>query len=372
MTKIDLLGMPTPASTTWRLTHAAVSAQEGVKQIKSFEPDTIIAVGGGSAMDAAKIMWLMYEHPEARFEDMAMNFMDIRKRIYTYPTLGNKCYFMAIPTSSGTGSECTPFASHRRETGIKWPSLTTSCCHHGNRGHNKMMSRPRATSDRAWVVRTHALEATFHHGERLHRFARPCVPAPWSSSSGSRYDNPTTSRHATTWQTPHASRAWPSPNAFLGVNNHGVPSWVLTTSHGWANAVILSVSCATSGGASDQDGLLQQYQYPHAKARYAEFGRACGLSREPTTTRCSRTHRWHRGLKARGRQEDHREDGSGQAVLPRHLDEMRRRFNDQCTGAQSALPLISEIESCIWMNTMTVRPRAMRIGERLHRRGASH
>ena len=97
-------------------------AQEGLKQIKSFEPDTIIAVGGGSAMDAAKIMWLMYEHPEARFEDMAMNFMDIRKRIYTYPTLGNKCYFVAIPTSSGTGSECTPFAIITdAETGIKWP-----------------------------------------------------------------------------------------------------------------------------------------------------------------------------------------------------------------------------------------------------------
>ena len=111
-------------------------AQEGVKQIKSFEPDTIIAVGGGSAMDAAKIMWLMYEHPEAKFEDMAMDFMDIRKRIYTYPTMGTKCYFVAIPTSSGTGSEVTPFAIITdAESGIKWP-----------------LAEPRAASSGRWPI----------------------------------------------------------------------------------------------------------------------------------------------------------------------------------------------------------------------------
>ena len=89
-------------------------AQKGADQMRAFEPDTIIALGGGSAMDAAKIMWVMYEHPEANFEDMAMDFMDIRKRVFTFPKMGEKAYFVAIPTSSGTGSEVTPFRDHHR------------------------------------------------------------------------------------------------------------------------------------------------------------------------------------------------------------------------------------------------------------------
>ena len=97
-------------------------AREGAKILDSFQPDVIIAFGGGSAMDAGKIMWVLYEHPEANFEDMAMDFMDIRKRVYTYPEMGSKAYFVAIPTSSGTGSECTPFSVITdAETGIKWP-----------------------------------------------------------------------------------------------------------------------------------------------------------------------------------------------------------------------------------------------------------
>ena len=97
-------------------------AREGVRAMASFEPDVIIALGGGSAMDAAKIMWVMYEHPEVNFEDMAMDFMDIRKRVYKFPKMGEKAYFVAIPTSSGTGSEVTPFAIITdKDTGIKWP-----------------------------------------------------------------------------------------------------------------------------------------------------------------------------------------------------------------------------------------------------------
>ena len=97
-------------------------AQKGVEQIKAFQPDVIIALGGGSAMDAGKIMWLMYEHPECRFEDLAMDFMDIRKRVYVFPKMGEKAMFVAVPTSSGTGSEVTPFAIITdAETGTKWP-----------------------------------------------------------------------------------------------------------------------------------------------------------------------------------------------------------------------------------------------------------
>ena len=104
-------------------------ARKGAEILTSFEPDVIIAFGGGSAMDAGKIMWVLYEHPEANFEDMAMDFMDIRKRVYTYPEMGSKAYFVAIPTSSGTGSECTPFSVITdAETGIKCRSPTTRCC----------------------------------------------------------------------------------------------------------------------------------------------------------------------------------------------------------------------------------------------------
>ncbi len=97
-------------------------AKEGAKAMRDFEPDCIIAIGGGSAMDAGKIMWVMYEHPEVDFMDMAMRFMDIRKRVYTFPKMGEKAYFIAVPTSAGTGSEVTPFAVITDEkTGIKYP-----------------------------------------------------------------------------------------------------------------------------------------------------------------------------------------------------------------------------------------------------------
>ena len=97
-------------------------AKRGAEEMRAFAPDVIIALGGGSAMDAAKIMWVMYEHPEADFMDMAMRFLDIRKRVYTFPTMGEKAYFIAVPTSSGTGSEVTPFAVITDEkTGVKYP-----------------------------------------------------------------------------------------------------------------------------------------------------------------------------------------------------------------------------------------------------------
>ena len=91
-------------------TQHSACALEGVAQLRAFEPDTIIAIGGGSAMDAGKIMWVLYEHPDADFFDMAMRYIDIRKRVYTFPKMGEKAYFIAIPTSSGTGSAVTPFA----------------------------------------------------------------------------------------------------------------------------------------------------------------------------------------------------------------------------------------------------------------------
>ena len=137
-------------------------ARLGTDQMRAFEPDTIIALGGGSAMDAAKIMWVMYEHPEANFEDMAMDFMDIRKRVYTFPEMGQKAYFVAIPTSSGTGSEVTPFAIITdADTGVKWPLADYQLLPNmAIVDVDNMMSQPKGLTSASGIdVMTHAIEA---------------------------------------------------------------------------------------------------------------------------------------------------------------------------------------------------------------------
>ena len=137
-------------------------AQKGADMMRSFEPDTIIALGGGSAMDAAKIMWVMYEYPDANFEDMAMDFMDIRKRVYTFPEMGKKAYFVAIPTSSGTGSEVTPFAIITdAETGVKWPLADYQLLPNmAIVDVDNMMTQPKGLTSASGIdVMTHAIEA---------------------------------------------------------------------------------------------------------------------------------------------------------------------------------------------------------------------
>ena len=137
-------------------------AQEGAKAMTSFAPDCIIALGGGSAMDAAKIMWVMYEHPEVDFLDMAMRFMDIRKRIYTFPKMGEKAYFVAIPTSSGTGSEVTPFAVITDErTGTKYPLADYELLPNmAIIDADNMMTQPKGLTSASGIdALTHALEA---------------------------------------------------------------------------------------------------------------------------------------------------------------------------------------------------------------------
>ena len=137
-------------------------AKEGAKQMTAFEPDCIIAIGGGSAMDAGKIMWVMYEYPDANFEDMAMDFMDIRKRVYTFPEMGKKAYFVAIPTSSGTGSEVTPFAIITdAETGVKWPLADYQLLPNmAIVDVDNMMTQPKGLTSASGIdVMTHAIEA---------------------------------------------------------------------------------------------------------------------------------------------------------------------------------------------------------------------
>ena len=138
------------------------SAKAGAEAMRSFEPDVIIALGGGSAMDAAKIMWVMYEHPEADFLDMAMRFMDIRKRVYTFPKMGEKAYFVAIPTSSGTGSEVTPFAVITdKKTGVKYPLADYELLPNmAIIDADNMMTQPKGLTSASGIdALTHALEA---------------------------------------------------------------------------------------------------------------------------------------------------------------------------------------------------------------------
>ena len=327
-------------------------AELGVQQIRSFEPDTIIAVGGGSAMDAAKIMWLMYEHPEAAFEDMAMDFMDIRKRVYTYPTLGEKCYFVAIPTSSGTGSEVTPFAIITdAESGVKWPLADYQLLPNmAIVDTNNMMSQPKGLTSASGVdVLTHALEAyvsimasdytdglALRAGELVFKYLARA------------YDNPNDFEARDHMANASCLAGMAFANAFLGVNHsmaHKLGAFH-HIAHGWANAVILTrVMRYNAAERPTKMGTFSQYQYPHAKARYAEFGRACGFTGADDDEVFENFVAGIEELKAHvGVQPTIRDFGVDEQYFLDTLDEMSEQaFNDQCTGANPRYPLISEI-----------------------------
>ena len=328
-------------------------AEEGVKQIRAFEPDVIIAVGGGSAMDAAKIMWLMYEHPEAAFEDMSMDFMDIRKRIFTYPQMGQKSYFVAIPTSSGTGSEVTPFAIITdAETGIKWPLADYQLMPNmAIVDTDNMMTQPKGLTSASGVdVLTHALEAfvsimasdfTDGYALRAMKLVFDYLPR--------CYDNGASDPEARERMADASCMAGMAfANAFLGVNHsmahklgayHHIP-------HGWANAVILTrVMRYNAAEVPAKMGTFSQYQYPHAKARYVEAARYCGITGttddevfENFLTAIDELCA-HVGVK-----KTIAEYGVDEQYFLDTLDEMSlNAFNDQCTGANPRYPLVREI-----------------------------
>ncbi len=327
-------------------------AQDGVKQIASFEPDTIIAVGGGSAMDAAKIMWLMYEHPEASFEDMSMDFMDIRKRIYTYPEMGQKCYFVAIPTSSGTGSEVTPFAIITdAETGIKWPLADYQLLPNmAIVDTNNMMSQPKGLTSASGIdVLTHALEAyvsvmasDYTDGLALQagKLVFDYLPR--------AYDDPNDFEARDHMASASCLAGMAFANAFLGVNHsmahklgafHHIP-------HGWANAVVLTrVMRYNAAERPTRMGSFSQYQYPHAKQRYCEFARHCGFTGATEDELFENFLAGVEELKRHiGVHATIAEYGVDEQYFLDTLDEMSEQaFNDQCTGANPRYPLISEI-----------------------------
>ena len=329
-------------------------AQEGVKQMRSFEPDTIIALGGGSAMDAAKIMWLMYEHPEANFEDMAMDFMDIRKRVFTFPKMGEKAYFVAIPTSSGTGSEVTPFAIITdAETGVKWPIADYELLPNmAIVDVDNAMTAPKGLTSASGIdVMTHAIEAyvSIMATDYTDGLAMKAVKMVFENLP-SAYENGANDPKAREEMANASCMAGMAfANAFLGVNHsmahklgafHHLP-------HGVANAVILTeVMRYNAAEVPTKMGTFSQYQYPHALARYAELGRFAGCTGNTDEEVFENFIAKLEDLKEKiGIKKTIKDYGIDEKYFLDTLDDMcEQAFNDQCTGANPRYPLMKEIK----------------------------
>ena len=329
-------------------------ARLGTDQMRAFEPDTIIALGGGSAMDAAKIMWVMYEHPEANFEDMAMDFMDIRKRVYTFPEMGTKAYFVAIPTSSGTGSEVTPFAIITdAETGVKWPLADYQLLPNmAIVDVDNMMTQPKGLTSASGIdVMTHAIEAyvSIMASDYTDGLALKAVKAVFDylPSAYENGANDPIAREKMANASCMAGMAF--ANAFLGLNHsmahklgafHHLP-------HGVANAVLLTeVMRYNAAEVPTKMGTFSQYQYPHAKARYAELGRFAGCTGKNDDEVFENFLAKLEDLKEKiGIKKSIKEYGIDEKYFLDTLDDMvEQAFNDQCTGANPRYPLFKEIK----------------------------
>ena len=329
-------------------------AKEGAKLMQSFKPDCIIALGGGSAMDAAKIMWVLYEHPEVDFFDMALRFMDIRKRIYTFPKMGEKAYFIAIPTSAGTGSEVTPFAVITDEnSGVKYPladyELLPNMAIIDTDFH---MSAPKGLTAASGIdAVTHALEAyasimatDYTDGLALQSLKMVFEYLPRA------YENGQTDVVAREKMANAATLAGMSfANAFLGVCHsmahklgafHHLP-------HGIANALMIEeVIRFNSADAPTKMGTFSQYEYPHTKKRYAEIASYLGLTGNNDDEKVESLIKAINELKEKiGIKSSIKEYGIDEKVFLDSLDEMvEQAFDDQCTGANPRYPLLSEIK----------------------------
>ena len=330
------------------------NATAGAEQMSAFKPDTIIALGGGSAMDAAKIMWVMYEHPEVDFMDMAMRFIDIRKRVYTFPKMGEKAYFIAIPTSAGTGSEVTPFAVITDEqTGVKYPladyELLPNMAIVDTDFH---MSAPKGLTAASGIdAVTHALEAyaamlatDYTDGLALKALKTIFEYLPRA------YDNGQTDIVAREKMANAATMAGMAfANAFLGVCHsmahklgafHHLP-------HGVANALMIEeVLRFNASEAPTKMGTFSQYDHPHTLARYAEVADYLGVKGNTDEEKLEGLINAINELKAKVCIKETIADyGVDEKVFLETLDEMTEQaFDDQCTGANPRYPLMSEIK----------------------------
>ena len=329
-------------------------ARAGAELMRSFEPDCIIALGGGSAMDAAKIMWVLYEHPEADFMDMAMRFVDIRKRIYTFPKMGEKAYFIAVPTSAGTGSEVTPFAVITDEkTGVKYPladyELLPNMAIIDADFH---MTAPKSLTAASGIdAVSHDLEAyaamlatDYTDGLALRSLKMIFEYLPRAYDNGA---NDPEAREKMANAATMAGMAF--ANAFLGVCHsmahklgafHHLP-------HGVANALMLEeVMRFNASEKPAKMGTFPQYGYPHTLARYAEVADYLGLGGKTNEDKLERLIKAVNELKARvGIKPTIRDYVSDEKDFLDRLDAMTEQaFDDQCTGANPRYPLMSEIK----------------------------
>ncbi len=328
-------------------------AQAGAQAMRGFEPDCIVALGGGSAMDAAKIMWVLYEHPEVDFLEMAMRFMDIRKRIYTFPPMGEKARFVAVPTSAGTGSEVTPFAVITDErTGVKYPLADYALLPNtAIVDADLMMQAPQGLTAAAGIdAVTHALEAyasvmatDFTDGLALRSLQMAFTYLPRAYEKGAADPKAREQMaHAATM----AGMAF--ANAFLGVCHsmahklgafHHLP-------HGVANALLIcEVLRYNAAEVPAKMGTFPQYSHPHTLARYAEIADFLGLAGETDAEKLDSLIEAIEELKRQiGIRPTIRDYGVDEQAFLSSLDEMTEQaFDDQCTGANPRYPLLREI-----------------------------
>ncbi len=352
--KLDEMGILHTTFSNVQPDPTLANAKEGAAQMSSFAPDTIIAIGGGSAMDAAKIMWVLYEHPDADFADMAMRFSDIRKRIYTFPKMGEKAYFIAIPTSAGTGSEVTPFAVITDEkTGVKYPladyelmpdmAIVDTDLH---------MSAPKGLTSASGIdAVSHAMEAyasimatDYTDGLALKSLKTVFEYLPRA------YENGQTDVEAREKMANAATIAGMAfANAFLGVCHsmahklgafHHLP-------HGVANALMLEqVIRFNAAEVPTKMGTFSQYAYPRAQARYAEIADYLGVKGKTDADKVEGLIALYNDLKHKvGIKDSIQEYGIDEADFLARLDDMvEQAFDDQCTGANPRYPLMSEIK----------------------------
>ena len=329
-------------------------AKEGTAAMRAFEPDCIIAVGGGSAMDAGKIMWVLYEHPEVDFMDLAMRFMDIRKRVYTFPKMGEKAYFIAVPTSAGTGSEVTPFAVITDEqTGVKYPLADYELMPDmAIVDADMMMNAPKGLTAASGIdAVTHNLEAyasmmatDYTDGLALRSLQMIFKYLPRAYDNGA---NDPEAREKMANAATMAGMAF--ANAFLGVCHsmahklgafHHLP-------HGVANALMIDeVLRFNAAEVPAKMGTFPQYDHPHTLARYAEVADALGVKGRTDADKLEGLIKKIDELKDYvGIKKSIQEYGVDEKHFLDTLDDMvEQAFDDQCTGANPRLPLMSEIK----------------------------
>ena len=329
-------------------------AKEGTAAMRAFEPDCIIAVGGGSAMDAGKIMWVLYEHPEVDFMDLAMRFMDIRKRVYTFPKMGEKAYFIAVPTSAGTGSEVTPFAVITDEkTGVKYPLADYELMPDmAIVDADMMMNAPKGLTSASGIdAVTHDMEAIasmmatdYTDGLAIRSLQMIFKYLPRAYDNG---PNDPEAREKMANAATMAGMAF--ANAFLGVCHsmahklgafHHLP-------HGVANALMIDeVIRFNAAEVPAKMGTFPQYDHPHTRARYAEVADALGIKGKNDAEKVENLIKALDELKEKvGIKKTIRDYGIDEQDFLDRLDEMTEQaFDDQCTGANPRYPLMSEIK----------------------------